>query len=126
MTKTPWISFSWNEGRVWDHWMYVHFLSGTIIACCVTLLSMQTLHAYLVGLGLLVAWEVGEKIGRVKEHAENLALDVVVGMIGFFLFQTCILPELDRSEVWWALLILSLLCLIGGLLGWMAFRKRGA
>lgn len=122
--KIPLISWSWKEGRVWDNWMIVHFLSGAIIACFTIVLEMQHLHAYLLALGLMISWEIGEMVGGVREEIENWLLDIVIGMFGFFLLQTCILPRLTHDATWWTLFLLFSLGIIGGFLGWMAYQKR--
>lgn len=124
MSKIPFVSWSWKEGKVWDNWMIVHFLSGIVVACALELLSFGTAHAYLIALGLLVAWEIGEKIGRVEEETENLVLDVVLGMLGFALFEELVFPIVSREGVVW-ILIATLFAAIGGsVLGWMAYKRR--
>lgn len=126
MRKTPLVSFSWNEGRIWDHWMVVHFLSGTIVACCLHLLEMHILHGYLVALGLMVSWEIGEMVGGVREKLENWLLDIVVGMAGFVLFERYIVPALGREATWVALFALFVLGVAGAFFGWRAYKKRRA
>ncbi len=124
MSKIPLISLSWKEGRVWDNWMVVHFLSGIVVACALELLSFDTAHAYLIALGLLVAWEIGEKIGRVEEETENLILDVVFGMLGFALFEQVVFPLVSKEGVVWMLVATLLVTVGGSVLGWMAYKKR--
>ncbi|MDQ5927600.1 MAG: hypothetical protein QG633_38 [Patescibacteria group bacterium] len=124
MSRIPFVSWSWKEGRVWDHWMIVHFASGIAIACVLELLSLDTAHAYLIALGLLVAWEIGEKIGRVEEETENLVLDVVFGMFGFALFEQVIFPLVSREGVVWILITTLIFAIGGSVLGWMAYKRR--
>lgn len=124
MSRIPFVSWSWKEGRVWDNWMIVHLLSGTIIACFTTLLGMETLHAYLLAIGLMVSWEIGEMVGGIREEIENLLIDIIVGMFGFFLLQTWILPMLSRDATWWTLIFLFSIGLAGGLAGWIAYKER--
>ncbi len=125
MKKLPLVSMSWSEGRVWDAWMVVHFFSGAVIACVLTLLSFGGVQAYLVALGLLVAWEIGEKVGRVEEAIENLALDVVFGLLGFFLFEQLLLPLVNRRGVVLILIATLLFAILGSVLGWVAYKRRG-
>ena len=125
MRKLPLVSWSWKEGRIWDAWMLVHFLSGAALACVLTLLSFGGVQAYLVALGLLVAWEIGEKIGRVEEAIENLALDVVFGMLGFFLFEQFFLPLVNQRGVVLILIATLLFAVLGSVLGWVAYKRRG-
>jgi len=124
MSRIPLISWSWKEGRVWDNWMVVHFLSGIIVACALELLSFSSAHAYLIAFGLLVAWEIGEKIGRVEEETENLVLDVVFGMLGFALFEQVIFPLVSREGVVWMLITTLIFAIGGSVLGWMAYKRR--
>lgn len=123
-SEIPLVSWSWREGRIWDNWMIVHFLSGTTIASALGLMSFSQGYAYLIAFGLLVAWELGEKVGRIEEESENLVLDVVFGMLGFALFEHYLVAHMTQSQTWWSFGVTFALTLGGSLLGWMAYRRR--
>lgn len=120
----PAISWTWQEGRYWDLWMIVHALTGAICASAAVLMGIHPVYAYPVVLLGLTAWEIGEMIFGIKEELVNWILDVVFGMLGFWLVYERVLPDAGFVGT---LGVGTLLALFNGLfafLGWKAYRKR--
>lgn len=124
--KIPLVSWGWSEGRVWDNWMLVHFLSGTVVAGVLMLAGTTASYAYLIGLIVLTLWEFAEMAVGVKEEIENLLLDIVVGMLGFFMFSEYLMPALNYNYIGLTTFILFVLASVGSFLGWRSFAKRKA
>ena len=89
MHRIPWISTTWDEGRLFDRWMLVHFLTGLAGGLSNVLFGLTTLGVYALGMLLLLAWEVGEHFQRVGESWENRVLDLVVGVAGIWVALWC-------------------------------------
>lgn len=83
----PPITWRWEEGRYWDLWMLVHFLSGGILGFAAYLIALSFWPAFLTAVSLMILFELFEKKGiGVDETPENSTLDVVVGIPGFLGF----------------------------------------
>ncbi len=121
----PFISLSWSEGRVFDLWMIVHALSGMILACGIWLLPMPTAFDYPLILVLLILWEIGEMISGIKEEPENLVLDIVSGMVGFWIVYEHIVPEMTHPDIWMLGSVFVLVIAVLNFFGWKAYKKRG-
>jgi hypothetical protein len=123
MAKIPLISSTWDEGRVWDRWMIVHFLSGTTGGMLAILLGASQAVVWVLAVVLLAAWEGAEYSWGVREEAENRAIDIVVGLIGVGLaiaFANRASPSTLRIVFGANLVLLT----VGCVLGWRAYRIR--
>ncbi len=85
MKNLPAVSSDWNEGRYFDLWMLVHFLSGAAGGFVNVFFGLTTLQVVLLGLAMMVAWEVGELSIGVFESPLNRSIDVGVGVLGTIL-----------------------------------------
>lgn len=105
--------------------MIVHALTGAICGCVAVLLGLHPAYAYPLILIGLTAWEVGEMVLGIREELVNWILDIVFGMLGFWLVYERVLPDAGFVGT---LGVGALLALFNGLfafLGWKAYRKRG-
>ena len=57
----PIISWTFDEGRFWDLWMFVHILSGMLIASLNFFVGIPENILYSGGLIGLTLWEIFEK-----------------------------------------------------------------
>ena len=78
----PLVSFSFAEGRFFDLWMVVHFLSGVAGGFSNTFFGLSAPQVFALGFLMMLGWEIGEHAQRVRESLANRALDVVVGLAG--------------------------------------------
>lgn len=121
----PLISWGWTEGRVWDNWMIVHFLSGTVTCGVLMIAGTSPSYASIIALVVLTLWEFAEMAFGVDEETENLVLDIVFGMLGFFVFSEYLAPALAPHHITTATFVLFVLASLGSFLGWRARVKRG-
>lgn len=83
--KRPMISLTFGEGKFFDLWMGVHFVSGVAGGFSNVLFSLSGLWVFAIGFVLMVAWEVIEQLVGIKESFSNRVVDVVVGVLGVWL-----------------------------------------
>lgn len=122
---TPAFSWSWDEGRYWDHWMYVHFLSGATIGFFTYLLPLSFWTAFFVAFVIMVLFEFFEEYYLLAEETmENHIGDVVIGAVGFFVLYS-LLPLFFAGTVFFAVGI-SVVALNAAtaFLGWRNFVQR--
>lgn len=119
----PNVSASWDEGRFFDRWMYVHLLCGLSCGFANALLRWPVGRAIAVTTVLLVAWEVGEVWFEVHEAWENRVIDVLIGLAGAVI-ALAILPGVARGVGTALFAGTTALFLAGDVLGWRAYRRR--
>ncbi len=118
------ISWTWGEGKYWDLWMLVHISWGVIIACIMNFLFLQTVPAYLIALGAMIAWKTYELLTGIKEELTNLILDIVFEFFGFIGVYEYILPFISLTERIIFLTTIFIIMIILEVIGWRAYRKR--
>jgi len=125
MRRLPAYTTSWDEGRYFDRWMVVHFLSGLSGGFSNVLFGLTTRNVWLVGLALLLLWEVFERVRGIRECWENALLDFVVGAAGI---AVALLIGARLSTGWAraAFGLSSLAFVAGSAVGWLAYRRRRA
>lgn len=124
MSYIPFVSTSWREGRVWDAWMFVHFLSGMALGFANSYLGLSTVLLFGISVLGMIIWEIVEIAGNVHEVAENRLLDVAIGLVGLYLSSEFILHRVSEPYAhtlfYLSLLLLAIFCYFG----WSAYRKR--
>jgi drug/metabolite transporter (DMT)-like permease len=117
------ISTTWREGRYFDRWMVVHVLSGFTGALSNVFFELSGRSVMLLGLALLVVWEIAEYLFGVRESAPNRVIDVAVGFLGI-LAALWTSARLERGGELLAFAIAA--AVTGGLAasGWLAYRRR--
>ena len=123
MRRTQLISTTWAEGRVFDLWMIVHFLSGLTGGFSNVLFGLSTRGVYVLGVSMLLIWEAIEHVRQVRESWENRVLDILVGVAGISVALWCA-PRLSRLAAFGAFGLSTVAVLTGSYLGWLAFRAR--
>lgn len=114
----------WKHGKYADLWSVVHFLSGFLLGATFFALNYTFLSALIVSTILLLLWEVFEWIIKIAEPSINVAMDMIIGLAGFFasayLYYFLAIPfeMLHFSIILTATLLLSLW-------GFFDFLKRG-
>jgi len=108
---------------LWDLWMVVHFLSGVSGGLSNVFLELSSPVLMLSGLSLMVAWEIGEFAGGVRERMENRFMDLVVGSLGVYAgasWSSAVPTSLAKVSFFTTVLV----TLMGCFIGWRAYRKR--
>jgi hypothetical protein len=123
MRPTPPITTTWEEGRFFDLWMIVHFLSGLSGGLSNVFLGLSTVGVYALGASLLVAWELVELARGIRETWENRALDLVVGVAGIAAAQSAA-ARLDPTWEYAAFGVSAVAFMFGTVRGWLAYRAR--
>lgn len=75
----------WEEGRYVDLWSVPHLLAGVILAGIFYYLEFNLLWNFITSFLVMVLWEIFEFAFNIKEHMTNKVMDVVIGIMGFFL-----------------------------------------
>ncbi len=122
----PFISWSFQEGKIWDLWMIVHALTGAICACVVSAFGLHPMYAYPLVLLVLTGWEIGEMGFGIAEELENWLLDVAVGMLGFWFVYEKLLPDMSRIQIIAVGVVILLANSLFAFLGWRGYKKRTA
>ncbi|MDO8514192.1 MAG: hypothetical protein Q7S50_01450 [bacterium] len=112
----------WREGKWLDLWSVVHLLSGTSVGFSLIFIKFGTIASIVIGLLLLVVYEMWEAIVKIEETPQNRFMDVVVGMVSFlptfFFFQG--LPTSLFILVFGFILTVNITM---ATFGWLASRK---
>jgi hypothetical protein len=123
MTSTPPVTTSFAEGRYFDLWMLVHFASGIAGGFSNVYWELPGPWVYLLALFLMLLWEAGEYVSRIRESWSNRIIDIVVGMLGVTLAERSATVLLPSHEV--IAFVVSLAISLAGLgLGVRAFKRR--
>jgi hypothetical protein len=123
MRSVPAISEDWDEGRFWDRWMIVHWLSGVVGGFANVFISLSAPAIYGIAVAAMVAWEIIEYAMGVREHRWNRVVDVAVGLVGVLVALQVAARVDDHTEYW---LFGVTLVIALGLMGWgvKAFKER--
>ncbi len=122
----PFISWSFQEGKIWDLWMIVHALTGAVSACVLAAVGMHPMYAYPFVLLILTGWEIGEMVFGIAEELENWILDIVAGMIGFWFVYEKLLPDMSRPQIIAVGVVILLANSLFAFLGWRGYKKHSA
>ncbi len=123
MPPVPLLSATWEEGRYWDRWMVVHFLSGIAGGFANVFLKLAPVALWSVAVAMLIAWEFVEFAAGVREENENRAIDLVIGLAGVFA-ATTLARQLSAREQTALFVASTMLFATGCVLGWSAYRRR--
>ncbi|MBA3852841.1 MAG: hypothetical protein C0503_00410 [Gemmatimonas sp.] len=123
MPKRPAVSFDWSEGRFFDRWMLVHFLSGVAGGFSNRWFELSTPMVFVVAVAMMAGWEFGEwKLG-VTESLSNIVIDIMVGCAGVGL-ALAIATRLSPTAEVVAFVATFSVAAAGGVLGFVAYRRR--
>jgi hypothetical protein len=103
--------------------MLVHLLSGFTGGLSNVFFSLSLRGVLLLGLGMLVVWEVAEYALGVRESASNRIIDIIVGFVGI-VAALWIAARIARGTELIAFFVS--LCVTSALAtaGWLAYRRR--
>lgn len=125
MPATPPVSRSFAEGRYFDLWMLVHLTSGVAGGFSNVFWELPVPLVYGLSLFLMLVWEAGEYLSRIREEWSNRIIDIVVGMAGVAIAERASRLMLPSQEL--AAFVVTLGLSLGGMaLGVRAYRRRRA
>ncbi|MES2087890.1 MAG: hypothetical protein V4467_02760 [Patescibacteria group bacterium] len=102
-----------NDGKYIDLWSVNHFLSGIVYSGWMFEWGFSLWFVFISYFVLAVLWELYELYAGIFEHLGNKVMDVVTGVIGFFLiFLTHIFDYKNLLIVTAIYIILELYCYI--------------
>lgn len=81
----PPVSLSWDEGRYFDLWMPVHFLSGVAGGLSNAYFELTSGQVLGFAVLLMLLWELFEFAARIRESAFNRLIDIAIGLAGVML-----------------------------------------
>jgi hypothetical protein len=116
---------SWQEGKHFDFWLLVHFLSGAVGGSTLFLIGIPMLQALALALIAAIIWEIFEwKILGVKEQRGNAAVDILTGVLGA-VFSYRVVTLLVSSPKIYILVafIEAVLVVILSIFGWKNYPK---
>jgi hypothetical protein len=125
MTTPPAVTTSFDEGRYFDLWMFVHFISGVAGGFSNVFWELPTAMMYALAVFLMLLWETGEFLARIRESWSNRVIDLVVGIAGVILAERLSRVMLPSREIV-AFVACTALALGGLALGVRAYRRRAA
>lgn len=125
MTSPPAVTTNFDEGRYFDLWMLVHFVSGVAGGFSNVFWELPTPMMYALAVFLMVLWETGEFLARIRESWSNRGIDLVVGLAGVVLAERLSRMMLPSWEIV-AFVLCTALALVGMALGVRAYRRRTA
>ena len=123
MSRIPFISKTWREGRIWDLWMIVHFLSGVTVGFANSFLGLSITTLFFITIAGMIVWEIIEIFSGVSEVVENRILDIFFGLTGLFV-AVKISQYLFEIQQHAAFYISAVVLSFGCYLGWRAHQKR--
>lgn len=123
MKNVPLISLSWDEGRICDLWMTVHFLSGLSGGLSNIWFGFAPPTLYLIALGTMILWELAEYAKGIRETTENRVIDVGIGLAGVYVARA-ITPLIPPDAAPLAFAASVVLGTVACVFGWRAYRRR--
>ena len=114
---------SWLGGKYWDWWMVIHLLSGLILGLALRLLGVPAAFAFVTAFVLILLWEIFELIRKIYEPTSNILIDVIVGLIGYFLAFYAI-PSFGVTADVSILAAVVVVWLVLEYSGWRSWRRR--
>jgi hypothetical protein len=125
MKNIPAFSPDWNEGRFFDLWMFVHLLAGIAGGFVNVFFGLTNAQVVLLGLLLMVLWELGELAIGVFESPMNRFVDIVVGLAGIA-SALWLAPHLASMVQGVIFAVTTAMALVGMTLGVRDYRRRKA
>lgn len=112
----------WKHGKYVDMWSLVHFLSGLILFTGFYELGIKLIPSLILSTIMLIAWEVFEWMVNIIEPSINVTMDIVIGLLGFFLGAYLYYFLKIEIDHFWTILLTTILL---SFWGFIDFLKRG-
>ena len=119
------ISSWWSEGVYVDLWSLNHFLFGVIMASFFIWIGYNFLPSLFISVALMIAWEIFEVWHEsIFEHAPNMIIDVVVGLLGFLIIHYLLTVYSHNLKAPTVLIVSLLLFILLEIVGYYNFINR--
>lgn len=118
------VSLTFAEGKFFDLWMLVHFLSGVAGGFSNVFFALSVLWVFALAILMMVAWEIIEHMNGIRESFSNRVVDIVVGLLGVWL-ALAVASVLEPAAEWIAFGLTLGIGLVGMAFGVRARRRRG-
>jgi len=103
--------------------MVVHLLSGFILGLALKLFGVSAAFAFLTAFVLVILWEIFELVKKIYEPVSNILIDVIVGLIGYFLAYYA-MPSFGRTGDVSVLAAVVVVWLVLEYIGWRSWINR--
>ncbi|MFA6227121.1 MAG: hypothetical protein WC631_01395 [Candidatus Paceibacterota bacterium] len=114
----------WKEGKYIDMWSVPHVLCGVIFAGILNWLGIGFLSNLILSTIIMIGWEFFELyVLNVHEYITNKIMDVVTGLIGFFIMYSSISRYGIKAMLPW-LIVTIIIWLILNYWGFYAHKTR--
>lgn len=113
----------WREGEWLDLWSVVHFLSGMSVGFVLYTFKFAAPAAAIVAFLAFFAYEMWEALVKISETPTNRVMDVVVGMVSFWLAFFFLAPWFEGGDFFLMFGLLVSVNIILAALGWRASQK---
>ena len=114
-----WYVNIWGDGKYIDLWHLNHFLAGVLCAGLIIFLNIDMVSGFLISLVLMLSWEVYEIINNIQETQFNRTMDILLGILAFFL--TYLWP---RKSLGILFMISGIVWVILELWGYWAYKQK--
>ena len=114
----------WAERKYVDLWTIPHLLAGVVLVGLFEWFGLDFWLNFVLSFLLIVGWEFFELIFLgIHEHITNKVIDVVSGLVGFFLMYGLIIKYSITSIFPYLMVIISLFIILN-IWGYIAYEKR--
>ena len=123
MVKEKFISFTWSDGRYFDLWSIVHFLSGVFCGPAFVLIGVSLWPGLVIVLAAAIIYEYLEYLWGVSEDWRNLMADIVLAIVGCAVY---LLLFRDQSSAfhWTVFTVDGMVNSILTYIGYLNYRRR--
>jgi hypothetical protein len=122
-SKRPMVSLSFAEGKYFDLWMVVHFMSGVAGGFSNVYFALPPFWVFVLAFAMMLAWEVVEYVNGIRESFSNRVVDIAVGLLGVWL-ALAVAGLLEPPAQWLAFALTLAIGIVGMAFGVRARRRR--
>lgn len=114
----------WREGKWFDLWSIVHFLSGGSLGFVLHFFGFEGISAAVIAFLLMVVYEFWEAAAKIEEYGSNRFADVIIGMASFCLVVFLLVPGIDSGSQFYIVFgVVLFINLVLSIMGWKASQK---
>lgn len=120
--EKKWYIQIWRDGKFFDLWHANHFLAGALLGQ-IAFHFQKLWIGFLISLILMIAWEIFEVLKKITETRFNQTMDIILGIIGFFIAYKLGL-SLNNQSFSFLFILLIIFWLLLELWGYIAYDSR--
>lgn len=122
--KNKWYVKIWAEGKYIDFWSINHILGGALLAQIFVFLGVNFWISLVISFIIMILWEVYEYKTKVYETIQNRVMDVVVGLLGFFMIYYLVSLDFFYNGIFYIVFFIFLFLEIWGYIAYQLKKKR--